>query len=132
MHLVKNVTLKRHSVCKLHRFLHYSVHFCVNFCDKSHFINFLEVYNRYRAEFFRVYEPFDGLYSDILNVKVIQTFYNLYTENATVCVNYTNFRLQCNFLCKFLCIYLILFLSYQIYYTENAIVCVNYTNFHTV
>ena len=34
----------------------------------------------------------DRLSNDILHVKVIQIFYNLYTENKTDCVYSTNFN----------------------------------------
>ena len=74
--------------CKLHKFLHHSVHSGV---DKTDFFNFLQDYNRYKFINFKVKITCDRLLNDILHVKVIQIFYNLYAENKTNCVNYTNF-----------------------------------------
>ena len=74
--------------CKLHKFLHYSVQSGV---DKTDFFNFLQDYNRYKVINFNVKITCDTLSNDILHVKVIQIFYNLYTKNKTDYVNYTNF-----------------------------------------
>ena len=55
MHVLRKCYIENAIVCKIHKFSHQSVHYSVIFCDKSDFINFLDDYNRYKEEIFKVY-----------------------------------------------------------------------------
>ena len=52
---MKDHTASWHGENILHWKVHQSVHYSVIFCDKTDFINFLEDYNKYRAENFTAY-----------------------------------------------------------------------------